>query len=108
MATLVPLLPQNNALQVSDPSSTLAQYWSYHKLALDFNAGLKLISLLKHHTLTRFGDYKRKFYCNKARQLFQIERELQRIDEEVIKTMFNDVKILRDNRYSQANELHRR
>jgi dystonin len=38
----------------------------------------------------------------------QIERELQRIDEEVIKTMFNDVKILRDNRYSQANELHRR
>jgi hypothetical protein len=22
--------------------------------------------------------------------------------------MFNDVKILRDNRYSQANELHRR
>jgi hypothetical protein len=40
--------------------------------------------------------------------LFQIERELQRIDEEVIKTMFNDVKILRDNRYSQANELHRR
>ena len=39
---------------------------------------------------------------------FQIERELQRIDEEVIKTMFNDVKILRDNRYSQANELHRR
>ena len=38
----------------------------------------------------------------------QIERELQRIDEEVIKQMFNDVKILRDNRYSQANELHRR
>ena len=59
-------------------------------------------------TLKRFGDYKRKFYYYKARQLFQIERELQRIDEEVIKTMFNDVKILRDNRYSQANELHRR
>ena len=38
----------------------------------------------------------------------QIERELQRIDEEVIKQMFNDVKVLRDNRYSQANELHRR
>merc|ERR1712062_390640 len=30
------------------------------------------------------------------------------IDEEVIKQMFNDVKVLRDNRYSQANELHRR
>ena len=40
--------------------------------------------------------------------LLPIERELQRIDEEVIKQMFNDVKILRDNRYSQANELHRR
>ncbi len=26
--------------------------------------------------------------------LFQIERELQRIDEEVIKTMFNDVNVL--------------
>lgn len=37
----------------------------------------------------------------------QIERELQRT-EEVIKTMFNDVQVLRDNRYSQANELHRR
>merc|ERR1719367_1294357 len=38
----------------------------------------------------------------------QIERELQRIDEEVIKSMFNDVQVLRDNRYNQANELHRR
>lgn len=37
----------------------------------------------------------------------QIERELQRT-EEVIKSMFNDVQVLRDNRYNQANELHRR
>ncbi len=37
----------------------------------------------------------------------QIEMELQRT-EEVIKTMFNDVQVLRDNRYGQANELHRR
>ena len=37
----------------------------------------------------------------------QIERELQRT-EEVIKGMFNDVQVLRDNRYNQANELHRR
>ena len=38
----------------------------------------------------------------------QIERELQRINEEVIKTMLNNVKILRDNQYYQANEVHRR
>lgn len=37
----------------------------------------------------------------------QIERELQRT-EEVIKSMFNDVQVLRESRYSQANELHRR
>nr|XP_040567609.1 plectin-like isoform X4 [Lepeophtheirus salmonis] len=37
----------------------------------------------------------------------QIERELQRA-EDVIKSMFNDVQVLRDNRYYQSNELHRR
>ncbi len=37
----------------------------------------------------------------------KIERELSRA-EEVIKGMFNDVQVLRDNRYHQANELHRR
>jgi septation ring formation regulator EzrA len=37
----------------------------------------------------------------------KIERELQKT-EEVIKIMFNDVQILRDNRYHQATELHRR
>ena len=37
----------------------------------------------------------------------QIERELQRT-EEVIKSMFNDVQVLREARYSQANDLHRR
>ena len=37
----------------------------------------------------------------------KIEKELQRA-EEVIKSMFNDVQVLRDNRYHQANELHRR
>ncbi|QQP54826.1 Plectin, partial [Caligus rogercresseyi] len=36
----------------------------------------------------------------------QIERELLRT-EDVIKSMFNDVQVLRDNRYYQANELHR-
>lgn len=37
----------------------------------------------------------------------QIERELQRT-EEVIKSMFNDVQVLREARFSQANDLHRR
>jgi hypothetical protein len=37
----------------------------------------------------------------------QIERELART-EEVIKSMFSDVQILRDNRFSQAQDLHRR
>merc|ERR1711971_510814 len=37
----------------------------------------------------------------------QIERELTRT-EEVIRSMFSDVQILRDNRYSQAQDLHRR
>lgn len=37
----------------------------------------------------------------------QIEKELLRT-EDVIKSMFNDVQILRDNRYHQANDLHRR
>lgn len=37
----------------------------------------------------------------------QIERELMRT-EEIIKSMFSDVQILRDNRYSQSQELHRR
>ena len=37
----------------------------------------------------------------------QIERELSRT-EEVIKSMFSDVQILRDNRFSQAQDLHRR
>ena len=37
----------------------------------------------------------------------QIERELHKT-EEVIKVMFNDVQVLRDNRYGSANELHRR
>ena len=37
----------------------------------------------------------------------QIERELHKT-EEVIKVMFNDVQVLRDNRYGTANELHRR
>jgi len=37
----------------------------------------------------------------------KIEHELA-ITEEVIKGMFNDVQVLRDNRYHQANELHRR
>jgi hypothetical protein len=37
----------------------------------------------------------------------QIERELAR-QEETIKSMFSDVQILRDNRFSQAQELHRR
>ena len=36
-----------------------------------------------------------------------IERELHAA-EEVIKSMFNDVQVLRDNRFGQANELHRR
>merc|ERR1719192_3043700 len=36
----------------------------------------------------------------------QIERELART-EEVIKSMFSDVQILRDNRFSQAQDLHR-
>ena len=36
-----------------------------------------------------------------------IERELH-ATEEVIKSMFNDVQVLRDNRFGQANELHRR
>ena len=36
-----------------------------------------------------------------------IERELHAA-EEVIKGMFNDVQVLRDNRFGQANELHRR
>ena len=37
----------------------------------------------------------------------QIERELVR-QEETIKSMFSDVQILRDNRFSQAQDLHRR
>ena len=37
----------------------------------------------------------------------QIERELART-EEVIKSMFSDVQIPRDNRFSQAQDLHRR
>merc|ERR1712170_155255 len=37
----------------------------------------------------------------------QIERELSKT-EETIKSMFSDVQILRDNRFSQAQELHRR
>ena len=37
----------------------------------------------------------------------QIERELART-EEVIKSMFSDVQILRDNRFSQAHDLHHR
>merc|ERR1719367_2493185 len=37
----------------------------------------------------------------------QIERELVRT-EETIKSMFSDVQILRDNRFSQAQDLHRR
>lgn len=37
----------------------------------------------------------------------QIERELSRT-EEVIKSMFSDVQILRDNRFHQSQELHRR
>ena len=37
----------------------------------------------------------------------QIERELSNT-EKSIKSMFDDVQILRDNRYSQAQELHRR
>ncbi|XP_023339664.1 dystonin isoform X21 [Eurytemora carolleeae] len=36
----------------------------------------------------------------------QIERELSR-SEEVIKSMFSDVQILRDNRFHQSQELHR-
>ena len=36
-----------------------------------------------------------------------IEKELSRT-EETIKGMFNDVQVLRDNRYHQANDLHRR
>ena len=37
----------------------------------------------------------------------QIERELART-EETIKSMFSDVQILRDNRFSQSQDLHRR
>jgi dystonin len=37
----------------------------------------------------------------------QIERELS-MSEEVIKSMFSDVQILRDNRFHQAQDLHRR
>ena len=37
----------------------------------------------------------------------QIERELTRT-EETIKSMFSDVQILRDNRFSQSQDLHRR
>jgi len=37
----------------------------------------------------------------------QIERELARTEEK-IKSMFSDVQILRDNRFSQAQDLHRR
>ena len=37
----------------------------------------------------------------------QIERELAR-SEETIKSMFSDVQILRDNRFSQSQDLHRR
>ncbi len=37
----------------------------------------------------------------------KIERELLKT-EDVIKGMYGDVQVLRDNRYHQANELHRR
>ena len=37
----------------------------------------------------------------------QLERKLA-CNEEVIKSMFSDVQILRDNRFSQAQDLHRR